>query len=129
MELIDKIANSVSRRGIITPEDLIELIKAYGDEVLKALQLLEPYRGFKVKSGKHEVTVFSGETSDYVIFEHVNYCGCMSRHPINISRRRYCPHLIAYKLLKALGKIDVIEIDKDNFNSIMRYLKFDLEEE
>ena len=128
MELIDKIANSVSRRGIITPEDLTELIKAYGDEVLKALQLLEPNRGFRVKSGKYEITVFSGESSDYIIFEHVNYCGCMSRHPININRRRYCPHLIAYKLLKALGRINVIETEENNFKSIMRYLKFNLEE-
>lgn len=126
---MEEIINAVSKLRIITPKMMINLIRNEGEEVLKALGMLEEGRGFKVVIGNHEIHAFSGDSGDYIIFDESNYCGCMSRYPINISRRKYCPHLIAFKLLKALNKISVLEFDDKDFDWIIRYLKFNIEYE
>lgn len=129
MSIIDKIIKEVSRTKAVTPNIIISLIRNEGEEVLKALELFESGRGFKVIMGTHEINGFSGESGDYVIFNKSNYCGCMSRYPINISRRRYCSHLVAFKLLAALGKVSIIEFEERDFDWVIRYLKFNIEYE
>ena len=128
MNSLDEIIKEISKTKVITPSIIISLIREKGEEALKALELLESNRGYRIIVGEYEIDGFSGDSGDYIIFSKSNYCGCMSRHPINISRRRHCPHLISFKLLEALGKISVIEFEKEHFEWIIRYLKFNIEE-
>jgi len=125
---LDKTIKEISKYEVISPSQLTELLINFGDEVIRAVELLNSNRAFRIKMGKYMVDAFSGDSGDYIIFDQVGYCGCMSRHPINITRRRYCPHIIAFKILKALDKIEELEFSEDDFDWVMRYLKFNIEE-
>ncbi len=127
-EILEKIVKEVSRLRILTPEHVIELINEFNEEGIKALEMLEPNRAFKVKFNGNEVEGFSGESGDYIIFDEVGFCGCMSRYPANIVKRRYCPHIIAFKILKALGKFSIIEYPENKLDWVMKYLKFNIED-
>lgn len=123
--MLEKIASRVRNRGVLLLEDVLELSKEYGDAALQAVNALEYGRALQLKFGrKYRVNVFVGNHDYYIIIPEKYYCGCMSKYVAAITKRSICYHLIAYKLLDALKKVEILSFDEDDFFWIIDELKY-----
>jgi len=126
MNILSNICKRLRRDKVFWINYFHDLFSEYGDDAVKAVSALAYNKVFRlVFDNNYSINTFSGEKQDYIIFENSNYCGCFSQYPINLAKRKVCYHLIAYKLLKALGYTIEIKFPEKKFDEIFKYLKFD----
>lgn len=123
--LLERVVSRVKRRKTILLEDLLDLLEKYGESTVQAITALEYGRAYRLKFGeKYKVDVFVGNHDYYIIIPEIYYCGCMSKYLVAMVKRSVCYHLIAFKLLDALGKVRDLSFDEEDFLSVMNELKY-----
>ena len=125
MDVLNDVCQKLKRDKVFWINHFHELFNKYGNDAVKAILAMGYDKVFRlVFDDNYLINIFSGERQDYIIFEYSNYCGGFSHYPINLAKRKVCYHLIAYKLLKALGYTIKIKFPEKKFDEIFKYLKF-----
>ena len=122
---LEKVVSRVRNRGLLLLEDVLELLNEYEEVALQAINALEYGRALRLKFGnRYIVNVFVGNHDYYIIIPEIYYCGCISKYVAATTKRSICYHLIAYKLLDALKKVETIMFEEDDFLWIIDELKY-----
>jgi predicted nucleic acid-binding Zn finger protein len=98
-------------------KSLLFAYRRFGEGRSKLIHIIDPFTNFEGR-----LYTYLGMHGEYIIIPEVSYCGCMSRFPHALERRRICPHIIGFCLDCLFGEIEEITIDDLPFDDAIKLI-------
>ena len=127
VNMLDNIIDKIRRMKVVMLDDILNISDLYEDPrlLLKYLEHLYELNAFRIWfNDRYVINTFVGDHYEYLIIPNIYYCGCNSRYPLAQLKRRICPHIITFKILDALGLINEIHLNEEDFEPTLEEILY-----